>query len=96
MKLTLTFTPPLLFLSIPGSPFTPYNRNNKEHLNYLQRTWENTSTSVKMIEQLSKYKELEIEISRIWGLKTEIVTVRSYWSSWPTKSGPGKTRGKNP
>ena len=28
-----------------------------------------------MIEKLSKYKELEIEISRIWGLKTEIVTV---------------------
>ena len=44
MKLTLTLTPPLLFLSIPGSPFTPCNRNNKEHLNYLQWTWENTLT----------------------------------------------------
>ena len=44
MTLTLTLTPPLLFLSIPGSPFTPYNRNNKEHLACLQRAWENTST----------------------------------------------------
>ena len=28
-----------------------------------------------MIEKLSKYKDLEIEISTIWGLKTETVTV---------------------
>ena len=28
-----------------------------------------------MIEKLSKYTELEIEISRIWGLKTKIVPV---------------------
>ena len=39
MKLTLTLTPPLLFLSIPGSPFTPCNRNNKEDFACLQRTW---------------------------------------------------------
>ena len=35
----------------------------------------NNITSVKMIEKLSKYKDLGIEISTIWGLKTETVSV---------------------
>ena len=30
---------------------------------------------MKMIEKLSKYKDLGIEISTIWGLKTETVSV---------------------
>ena len=31
------------------------------------------NTFVKMVEKLSKYKDLEIEMSRMWGLKTETV-----------------------
>ena len=38
------------------------------------------NTSVKMIGKLSKHKDLRIEISRMWGLKTETVPV---WSTWP-------------
>ena len=33
------------------------------------------NTSVKMVEKLSKYRDLEIEISRMCGLKTETVPV---------------------
>ena len=33
------------------------------------------NTSVKVAEKLSKYKDLEIEITKMWGLKTIIVPV---------------------
>ena len=33
------------------------------------------NTSVKVAEELSKYKDLEIEIKRLWGMKTQIVPV---------------------
>ena len=33
------------------------------------------NTSVKVAEELSKYKDLEIEITKMWGLKTIIVPV---------------------
>ena len=33
------------------------------------------NTSVKVAEKLSKYKDLEIEITKIWGMKTKIVSV---------------------
>ena len=34
-----------------------------------------TNTSVKTMEQLTKYKDLEIEVERMWGLKTTTVPV---------------------
>ena len=34
-----------------------------------------TNTSVKTTEKLIKYKDLEIEVERMWGLKTTIVLV---------------------
>ena len=34
-----------------------------------------TNTSVKTTEKLTKYKDLEIEVERMWGLKTTTVTV---------------------
>ena len=33
------------------------------------------NTSTKVIEKLSKYKDLEIKTTRIWGMKTETMTV---------------------
>ena len=33
------------------------------------------NTSIKVAEKLSKYKELEIEITKMWGMKTQIVPV---------------------
>ena len=33
------------------------------------------NTSVKVAEKLSKYKDLEIEIRKMWGMKTHIVPV---------------------
>ena len=33
------------------------------------------TTSVKMVEKLSKYKDLEIEIRKMWQLKTIIVSI---------------------
>ena len=35
----------------------------------------NTNTSVKTTEKLIKYKDLEIEVERMWGLKTTTVLV---------------------
>ena len=33
------------------------------------------NTSTKVIEKLSKYKDLEIEITRMWGMRTETTSV---------------------
>ena len=44
---------------------------------------------MKMIEKLSKYKDLGIEISTIWGLKTETVSV-VIGALGPVKNGLGK------
>ena len=35
----------------------------------------NKNTSTKVSEKLSKYEDLQIEITRMWQMKTEIVTV---------------------
>lgn len=33
------------------------------------------NSSMKYIEKSSKYKDMEIEINRVWGMKTEIVPI---------------------
>ena len=53
-----------------------------------------TNTSVKTTEKLTKYKDLEIEVERMWGLRTTTVPVvigalalsRRTWKTTPTKS----------
>ena len=35
----------------------------------------NKNTSTKVSEKLSKYEDLQIEITRMWQMKTEIITV---------------------
>ena len=44
-KVTLTLTPPVVFLSTPGSPFSPYNRNNKNPQHDDDNTNTNTNTT---------------------------------------------------
>ena len=41
------------------------------------KTWQyhQRETSVKVTEKLSKYKDLEIETSRTWGMRTETIPV---------------------
>ena len=34
------------------------------------------NTSVKVIENLSKYKDVEIDVTRMWGMHTETVQVQ--------------------
>ena len=53
-----------------------------------------TNTSVTTTEKLNKYKDLEVEVERMWGLKTTIVpvvvgalgTVKKDMKTTPTKS----------
>ena len=33
------------------------------------------NTSIKVVEKLSKYKDLEIEVTKMWGMKTQTVPV---------------------
>ena len=53
------------------------------------------NTYVKMIEKLSKYKDLKVEISRMWGLETETVPVVIGALGLLKKGLGNKVRGKN-
>ena len=53
-----------------------------------------TNTSVKTTEKLTKYKDLEIEVERMWGLEQQqsrwllepLALSRRTWKTTPTKS----------
>ena len=54
-----------------------------------------TNTSVKTTEKLNKYKDLEIEVKRMWGLKTTTVSV-VMGAPWHHQEGYGKLHQQNP
>ena len=37
-------------------------------------------TSVKAVEKLSKWKDLEIEVARMWKIKIEMIPVVVFWA----------------
>ena len=49
--------------------------------------------SVKVIEKFSKYKDLEIEATRMWGMSTETVPVVT-GALWVIKKGLDEQTGK--
>ena len=54
------------------------------------------NTSVKVTEKLSKYKDLEIEIERMWGMKATTIPVNCGWSAGTNKKGLGEIHQTNP
>ena len=51
------------------------------------------STSLKSMENLTKYKELEIEVEWMWGLKTMFNSPGGCGSPWYHQEGHGKIPG---
>ena len=51
------------------------NKKDKTYLLINMTCTLDTNTSVKTTEKLTKYKDLEIEVERIWGLKTTVPVV---------------------
>ena len=56
-----------------GRHYHPFIKNNRDIIDVAIPSDKNTS--IKVSEKISKYKDLEIEITRIWQMKTEIIPV---------------------
>ena len=46
--------------------------------------------ALKEIEKKSKYKDLELEIQKMWHIKTIVIPAHSCWRPWHSKEGDGR------
>jgi len=54
------------------------------------------NTSTKVIEKLPKYKDLEIETTRLWGIRTETACAAHCWCAGTYLKGNGPEFRKDP